>query len=244
MKVIDAPQKSGDWLRARAGRVTASQMSKVIAKLKNGGEAAPRFNYRWQIVAELLTGAVHESYVSPEMEWGTETEALARAAYEIEHDCDIEQVGLVLHPENERMGASPDGLIGDKGCIEIKCPKSATHLQYLYAKVCPEEYIPQVQWVMACTERAWCDFVSFDPRVPKKLQMLTVRVPRDEAYIQCLYLEAQQFLAEVDAVIEQLGATELLHSKLRLQAVDAELADDPMGITSEDVAFAEREQRA
>lgn len=240
MRVLDVEQKSGDWLRARAGRVTASQMCKVIARLKNGGEAAPRFNYRWQLVAELLTGEVHESYVSPEMEWGTETEALARAAYEIEHDCDIQQVGLVLHPENERMGASPDGLIGAFGCVEIKCPKSATHLQYLLGKVCPEDYIPQVQWVMACTERKWCDFISFDPRLPKRLQMFVVRVPRDEKYIAGLQFEAVQFLAEVDAIIEQLGATDLLASKLRLQAVDAEIAAGVgdfggLGITDEDM---------
>jgi putative phage-type endonuclease len=223
VRTIDVAQKSGDWLRARAGRVTASQMCKVIAKLKNGGEAAPRLHYRMQVIAELLTGEAHESYVSPEMQWGIENEALARAAYEIERDVTVETVGLVLHPTNDRMGASPDGLVGQDGAIEIKCPKTTTHICYLLAHELPEEYKPQVQWVLACTERKWCDFIAYDPRLPKRYQMLTVRVQRDGAYIDMLYREAEQFLAEVDAVLEQLGARDILTKRLREQAIDAEL---------------------
>jgi putative phage-type endonuclease len=204
VRIIDFPQGSAEWLASRAGRVTASRISDVLAKVKNG-EAAVRRDYRAQIVAEILTGKPQESgYMNDEMRWGVEQEPFARAAYEVATDTLVDQVGLVLHPEIDRAAASPDGLAGE-GLLEIKCPKTATHLEYLLAGAVPEKYTLQMLWQMACTERQWCDFVSFDPRLPQDLQLFKVRLGRDDMAIRRIETEVRQFLAEVDEVIEKLN---------------------------------------
>lgn len=203
MNVLDFPQGSAEWLQSRAGKVTASRISDVLAKIK-AGEAASRRDYRAQIVAEVLTGRPQgDNFTNAEMQWGTETEPFARSAYEVQEGLLVDTVGLVLHPRIDRAAASPDGLAGD-GLLEIKCPKTATHLQYVLDGVVPSKYFPQMQWQMACTERAWCDFVSFDPRLPDDLQLFKVRCPRDDAKIKEMEAEVNLFLAEVDAVIAKL----------------------------------------
>lgn len=205
MKIIDFPQGSAEWLASRAGKVTASRVVDVMAKIKTG-EAAARRDYRAQIVAEILTGKPQEDgFTNSAMQWGTEQEPFARSAYEVAKDLMVDQVGLVLHPSIERAAASPDGLAGD-GLLEIKCPKTATHLQYLLAGAVPTQYQPQMLWQMACTERAWCDFVSFDPRLPEDLQILIVRFERDDRRIKEMEDEVTLFLSEVDATIEKLKA--------------------------------------
>lgn len=205
MKVLDFPQGSAEWLASRAGKVTASRMGDVMAKIKTG-EAAARRDYKAQLVAEILTGKPQESgFINAEMQWGTETEPLARAAYEIANGTMVDTVGLVLHPTIDRAAASPDGLTPD-GLIEIKCPKTATHLQYLLSGPVPTQYQPQMLWQMACTERAYCDFVSFDPRLPEKLQLFVVRFERDDKRIEEMEDEVIVFLSEVDAIVSHLQA--------------------------------------
>lgn len=204
MKIIDFPQGSAEWLASRAGKVTASRISDVLAKIKSG-ESAARKDYRAQIVAEILTGRPQESsFMNDEMRWGNEQEPFARAAYEVSSDLLVDQVGLVLHPEIDRAAASPDGLAGD-GLVEIKCPKTATHLEYLLSGVTPSKYENQMLWQMACTEREWCDFVSFDPRLPQDLQLFKVRFSRDDKRVKEMETEVRKFLDEVDETLEKLN---------------------------------------
>ena len=203
MKIIDFPQGSAEWLASRAGRVTASCISDVMAKGKSG-EAAVRADYKAQIVAEILTGKPQGStFTNDAMQWGTEQEPFARAAYEVTKGAMVDQCGLVLHPTIERAAASPDGLVND-GLLEIKCPKTATHLQYLLDGKAPAKYRNQMLWQMACTERAWCDFVSFDPRLPEDLQLFVVRFQRDDDAIKAMEAEVLAFLSEVDDIIKRL----------------------------------------
>ena len=203
MKILDFPQGSDEWLASRAGKVTASRLADVMAKIKSG-EAAARSDYRAQIIAEVLTGVPQsDGYTNAAMQWGVDTEASARNAYEAATGVLVEEVGLVIHPRIERSGASPDGLAGD-GLLEIKCPKTATHIQYLTANTVPAKYKYQMLWQMACTQRSWCDFVSFDPRLPEDLQLFLIRFDRDDKKIEEMEKEVILFLSEVDEVISTL----------------------------------------
>lgn len=208
MKIIDFPQGSPEWLAARAGRVTASRIADVMAKIKSG-EAAARRDYRAQIVAEILTGKpLEDGYINAEMQWGLDQEPLARSAYEMAKGVLVDQVGLVIHPTIDRAGASPDGVSGKIG-LEVKCPKTATHLQYLLDGVAPAKYQPQMLWQMACMETEACDFVSFDPRLSPELQLFVVRFQRDEKRIKEMEAEVETFLGEIDEVLGKLRAMQL-----------------------------------
>ena len=197
MRVVDCEQGSPEWLQARCGLVTASRISDVLAKIKSG-EAASRADYRDEIVVEVLTGVPQANFfTSREMRWGTEQEVFARAAYEAHHEVMCDRVGLVLHPTIEHAGASPDGLVGDLGLVEIKCGKSMTHLSYLRGGVVPPKHIPQMLWQLACCPgREWCDFVSYDPRLPPDLQLFCVRLMRDDVRIAAMEVEVQKFIDE------------------------------------------------
>lgn len=209
MIILDLIQGTDEWKAARAGKVTASRIPDVLSKIKTG-EAASRRDYRFQILTEILTGQPQEDgFVNDAMRWGTEQEPYARAAYEVEKGILVEQVGLVIHPRIERGAASPDGLVEFDGMVEIKCPKTATHLDYLMAGVVPTKYQPQMLWQMACTGRQWCDFVSYDPRLPEDLQLFVRRFPRDEKRIQEIEAEVQSFLAEVDQAVTSLRNREV-----------------------------------
>ena len=204
MKTVDFEQGSPEWLQARAGKVTASRISDVLAKIKTG-EAAARRDYRCQLVAEILTGRPQEEgYINDEMRWGTEQEPFARGAYEAAYGVLVDKVGFVLHPTIARAGASPDGVCGE-GLLEVKCPKTATHLQYLLSGEVPTKYQPQMLWQMACAGSKWCDFVSYDPRLSDDLQLFKVRFPRDEGRIREMEAEVSIFLDEVDAMLAKLG---------------------------------------
>lgn len=192
----DEIQRSDEWFAARCGKATASAIHKIMATTKSGW-GADRYNYETQLVLERLTGKPAETYTNAAMQWGVDTEAQARAAYELESGNTVTETGFVPHPSIAESGASPDGLIGDDGCLEIKCPNSATHLDFLLDPMVDKKYICQVQWQMACTGRAWCDFVSFDPRFPLDLQMKIVRINRDNAYIQVLETHVIEFLQGV-----------------------------------------------
>ena len=197
-------QGTPEWFAARLGNVTASRVADVIAKTKSG-YAASRENYMAQLICERMTNTVAESYTNAAMQWGTETEPLARAAYESVADVLVDEVGYIAHPTIERAGASPDGLIGVFGLLEIKCPNTATHIDTLISEKVPTKYITQVQWQMSCTGRTWADFVSFDPRLPSGLQMFVKRVEFDAEYVAMLKEEVIKFLAELDAKISKLN---------------------------------------
>jgi len=203
MRIVDVVQGTPEWKSARAGIVTASRINDVMAKIKTG-EAAARRDYRAQIIAEILTGTPQDpDYENTAMIWGKEQEPNARSAYEMAQGVMVQQVGLVLHPALDRSAASPDGLVDD-GLLEIKCPKTATHLNYLLENRVPKEYENQMLWQMACCERAWCDFVSFDPRLPEDMQLFIKRFSRNEARILEITEEVKLFLSEVDSVIRLL----------------------------------------
>jgi len=203
VRIVDVVQGTPEWKSARAGIVTASRINDVMAKIKTG-EAAARQDYRAQIIAEILTGTPQDpDYANTAMIWGKEQEPNARSAYEMAQGVMVQQVGLVLHPALDRSAASPDGLVDD-GLLEIKCPKTATHLNYLLENRVPKEYEKQMLWQMACCERAWCDFVSFDPRLPEDMQLFIKRFSRNEARILEITEEVKLFLSEVDSVIRLL----------------------------------------
>jgi len=201
---LEITQGSDAWFAQRLGKVTASRVADVIAKTKTGYSTS-RDNYMAQLVCERMTNTVAESYSNSAMQWGTETEPLARAAYEAHADVLVDEVAMITHPTIEAAGASPDGLVGDVGQLEIKCPNTATHIDTLLSQTVPGKYNTQMQWQMACTGRQWCDFVSFDPRLPTELQLFVKRVPRDAAYIQMLEEEVKKFLVELDGKITKLN---------------------------------------
>ena len=196
-------QGSEEWFTIRIGKVTASRVADVIAKTKTGYSAS-RDNYMAQLVCERLTGQKGESFSNAAMQHGTDTEPLARAAYEALQDVLVDEVGFVPHPTIEMAGASPDGLVGGDGLLEIKCPNTATHIETLLSQGVPGKYNTQMQFQMACTGRQWCDFVSFDNRLPAELQLFVKRVPRDEVFIRLIEAEIVQFLAELDDKINKL----------------------------------------
>ena len=196
-------QGTEEWFTIRIGKVTASRVADVIAKTKTG-YSATRDNYMAQLVCERLTGQKGESFSNAAMQHGTDTEPLARAAYEALQDVLVDEVGFVPHPSIERAGASPDGLVGDDGLLEIKCPNTATHIETLLSQTVPGKYNTQMQFQMACTGRQWCDFVSFDNRLPEELQLFVKRVPRDTVFIRLIEAEIIQFLAELDDKINKL----------------------------------------
>jgi putative phage-type endonuclease len=197
-------QGTPEWFAARLGNVTASRVADVIAKTKSGYSAS-RENYMAQLICERMTNTVAESYTNAAMAWGTETEPLARAAYESHADVLVDEVGYVHHPAIKRAGASPDGLVGADGLLEIKCPNTATHIETLLSETVPTKYITQMQWQMACTGRQWCDFVSFDPRLPDGLQLFVKRVDASTEYITTLEEEVEKFLYELDNKIFKLN---------------------------------------
>jgi len=196
-------QRSDEWFAARLGKVTASRVADVIAKTKTGPSAS-RENYATQLVLERLTNKQADSYTNAAMQWGTETEPMARQAYELKRGLFVNETGFVDHPTIEMSGASPDGLVGTDGLIEVKCPNSATHMETMLTQKVPAKYIPQMMWQMACTGRNWCDFVSYDPRFPENLQIFIERVTYDPTYVRMLELEITQFLDEVTKKVEIL----------------------------------------
>jgi hypothetical protein len=139
------------------------------------------------------------------MEWGVENEPFARAAYEVKTGNTVDQVGAIDHPKIAMSAASPDGLIGDDGCLEIKCPNTATHIETILGDQPAKKYYDQMQWQMACANRSWCDFVSFDPRMPAHLQLFVQRIQRNDVYIAELESEVVQFLKEVDDKVKKLN---------------------------------------
>ncbi len=198
-------QRSPEWFAARAGKVTASRVADLMATTKTGYSAS-RANYMAELICERLTGEPAERFSNAAMQWGTDTEPQARAAYSFLTDADVVECGFVLHPDFADFGASPDGLVGDVGLVEIKCPNTATHIETLLGEAVPAKYMTQMQVQMACTGREWCDFVSFDPRLPADLQIWVKRVRRDQQAINLIEAETVKFLGELAAKVEALRA--------------------------------------
>lgn len=203
MKVVNFPQGSPEWLQARVGLVTASRIADVIAKTKTGPSAS-RAGYLGELVAERLTGQSAESgYTNADMQRGTELEPDARFAYELQTNQIVETCGLVLHPTLQ-AGASPDGLVGAGGLLEIKCPRTHVHIDYIEGGKPPAKYIPQMAWQCICTGRAWCDFASYDPKMPEGLRLFVARYTPEMGYLRELEAEVAAFIAEVDEKVERL----------------------------------------
>lgn len=204
-QIIDVEQGTDAWKQARLGRVTASRVADVVAKTKTGWGAS-RANYMADLIAERLTGVAAERFQNAAMQWGTDTEAEARAAYSFRVDADVVEVGFMPHPVIPMTGASPDGLVGDDGLLELKCPNTATHLEILLGGPIATKYITQMMWQMACTDRKWCDFVSYDPRLPEAMRLFLHRVERDDNMVKYLENEVSLFLGEIDAKVADLTA--------------------------------------
>lgn len=204
MNALELVQGTEDWLRARLGKVTASRIADVMAKTKTGYSTS-RANYASQLVCERMTGVIEPGYSNAYMQWGTEKEPEARAAYEFLHNEQVDLVGFVDHPSIIMSGASPDGLIGTKGLLEIKCPNTATHIATMMDGSPANKYWLQMQWQMACTEREWCDFVSYDPRMREDLRLFARRIERDDKAIAEIAGEVTRFQEEVAAMIDKLN---------------------------------------
>lgn len=199
----DIIQGSPEWFSLRLGKVTASRVADIVAKTRSGYSTS-RANYAAQLVAERLTGTAQESYTNGAMQHGIDTEPEARSAYEFYSGNTVTEVGFVSHPSIGMTGASPDGLVGDDGMVEIKCPIVATHIETLRGGAVPGKYHTQIQWQLACSHRQWCDFVSYDNRMPESMRLFIKRIERDDAKISELETEVIKFLAEVDATVADL----------------------------------------
>lgn len=198
-------QGTAEWLAQRAGKVTASRIADVMAKTKTG-YGATRKTYMGDLVAERLTGLPKPGFSNAAMQWGTDTEPQARAMYEFETGLDVVETGFVPHPELDGTGASPDGLVGDNGLVEIKCPNTATHIETLRGSKIDRKYLLQMHWQMICTGRDWCDFVSFDPRLLFEMQIHIRRVERDADLSKEITDEVTQFITELDEAVADLRA--------------------------------------
>lgn len=203
---INIEQGSDEWKLARLGHVTASNMADVMSKGKGSAEAIGRYKYKVRLVAERLTQTVAESYSNAAMEWGIEQEQFACMEYEAATNQLVDKTGFWLHPNIPYLGVSPDRLVNHNGLIEVKCPNTTTHLGYLFEGKIPTDYYKQIQCQLWVTDREWCDFVSYDPRLPKRNQLLIVRTERDESLIAEMKAETLKFLDEVENLIIKLGA--------------------------------------
>jgi len=193
-------QRSDEWFAQRLGRVTASKVKDVMAKGRNGAPSATRQNYMMQLLCERLTGKREEGFTSAAMQRGTDLEPIARSAYEFYAGVMTVETGLILHPEIEGFGASPDSLVGANGLVEIKIPNTATHIYTMQSGKHDPQYEWQMLAQMACSGREWVDFVSFDDRLPEELQYVCFRYHRDEARIREMEAEVKAFLDELAAL--------------------------------------------
>jgi len=194
-------QRTAQWFAARIGKVTASAVYQVMTK----GGGATRKNYMMKLLCERLTGNSEEFYINAAMQRGTDLEPVARSAYEIDKGVMVIESGLVDHPAIEGFAASPDGLVNDDGLVEIKCPNTATHVDFLQTGKIDQKYIWQMQSQMSCTGRKWCDFVSFDDRLPESLQYKSVRVEFDVSAQREMATEVTKFLNELDQLQQSLA---------------------------------------
>lgn len=198
------PQGTPEWFDVRRGKITASRVKDVVTVLKSGGESASRADYKMQLALERMTGQTAESFCSKDMIWGTETEPLARLAYCVHTGLDVEEVGFIDHPDVLRSGASPDGLVGGSGLVEIKCPKTTTFVEWAVGGKVPTSHLDQMHWQIDCAGSDWCDFVAYDPRMPWGNQLFIRRLNRDDGRLVFLRCEVSKFDQEVEELIEKI----------------------------------------
>lgn len=201
--IYNMEQGTQEWLDIRLGKITASRVVDIVQGTK-GKYLASRKNYMAEIACEILTDKGSDNFVSGAMQWGTDTEPLARSAYEAISGNMVYEVGFIDNDQIKGLGASPDGLIDDNGCIEIKCPNTATHIETLTGKAIDRKYQYQMQTVMLCGNRAWCDFISYDPRLPDNMSIFIKRFNRDEVMVKEIEAECIKFIAELDEMLEKL----------------------------------------
>lgn len=201
--MMELVQGTDEWRAARCGSLGASQIHEALAKTRSGW-GATRDNIKARLVAERLTGKPSDSFVNDAMRWGTDHEPAAREAYSFVQGVSVVEVGLRKHPTLSGSHASPDGLVGDDGLVEIKCPGTATHLATLLGGAIADKYVKQMQWQMRVYDRRWCDFVSYDPRFPVDMQLHITRVERDDGLIADMEAAVADFLAEVEADVAAL----------------------------------------
>jgi hypothetical protein len=211
----DIIQGTDEWHAIRCGKVTASHLDDVLAKAtaaalkaNANAESKTRANYRAKMVAERMSGnVIRNSFSSAAMERGTEQERFARVAYETLTKVFVDQVGFIDHEEIAMCGASPDGLVGTEGLVEIKCPNTLTHIEYLRGGIVPTDYLKQMQWQMETAGRAWNDFVSFDERMPRSHRLFVRRLIRDDKFLDEARKAVLLFNAEVEADIKAVLAS-------------------------------------
>lgn len=203
--ILDCEQRTPEWFAARAGRLTGSAARDMMAKIKSG-EAAARRDLRTSLAIERLTGQPYETdgFVSKEMQRGIDLEPVARAMYEAETGNFVRSTGFI-YAEDLMVGCSLDGDIRSfEGIIEIKCPKSATMINYHLNNSLPAEYLWQVTHNLWVTGAEWCDFVAYDDRLPEKLQFFRHRAFAKDLDIPAYDVAARAFLTEVESEVGQL----------------------------------------
>lgn len=199
-------QRNEGWFADRCGKVTASRIKDMTAKPTKGKQQNA---LTLTVLSERITGVQEESKPTAAMQWGIDQEPHAIAAYENATDLFVEGTSLINHPFIDWSGASPDGLVGKDGQLEIKCPATSTHLNTLLAQEVPAEHIPQITWQLACTLREWCDFVSFDPRLPKHLQLFIKRVYAKDLDITGIENSVRAFNVNIEALLAELNKSEV-----------------------------------
>lgn len=240
-RLFHCDQRSNEWFDLHVGRVTASGVGDVMSFRKTGdkGSTADRKNYMAKKIAETLTGRMDmNGYFSPSMQWGIDNEDEARRAYEIARGTMCDRIGFGIHPAIERFGSSPDALAGDYGMVEIKCPDTSTHIKWLMAGVVPDEHKPQMVSGLSVFERAWCDFVSYDPRLPKRYRLfIAPRLYGEDSEIKTVETHVQQFLGEMDALIQRMQELMPLVEEDLVPAMQTETPE--WGVTDEDIRAVE-----
>lgn len=205
---LPGEQRSGQWFSERTGKLTASRMAEAMAFLKNGKPAAERKKLMRELLGERLTDQIATRHVTPAMQWGIDNEGAAKEAYTAKTGRAVTPCAFFDHPTIENFGATPDALVGVDGLLETKCPTTAVHLDYLLDAVVPEEYQPQMTAQLLCTGRQWCDFVSYDPRLPPRQRVFLIRFQPDDEYRKKVEDAAVQFLSELDALFDQVSTIE------------------------------------
>jgi hypothetical protein len=198
-------QGTDEWRQARCGSVGASDAPRVVRRIKSGGYSADRESLLWEKVIERVTGVPFEIPKSFAMNQGTEREPDGRLTYSIIKGVEVLEVGIVPHPTIKGAHCSPDGFVGAKGLVELKCPEKKAHGELLINETISNDYLVQMMWQLGCTARDWCDFVSFNPDFPRAMQLFVKRVPRDQTLIAELEREISTFIKEVDRKVEQLA---------------------------------------
>jgi putative phage-type endonuclease len=204
MNIIEScEQGSEEWLSLRLGKITASRVKDVLTKGRGTSPSKTAESYMMELIAEILTGNSKPFFENDAMRWGTETEPQARAMYAVNNDfVDVKEVAFVEH--NEQIGISPDGLVGDDGLLEIKCLNTTTQLKRALSDDYSSDYKAQIQMQLWVTEREWCDFLSFDPRLECAAGYLQQRVMRDEEYIEEMKTKVHAFVEKMNELIKQL----------------------------------------